>query len=319
MRSFLKTIFYLLFFLTLSAFPLDWYISSVLKNSNEYYGEIEVYNDIYNKNINCDIAIYGSSRAWVHINPEIIYDSTGLKAYNFGVDGHNFQLQYLRHLEYLKNNTKPKAIIMSVDLFSFQKQEDLYNMNQFLPYMLWNENIYKYTHSYKGYNTLDYYTPMMRYYGKTDVLKEVFLLHFKDKKNYRFNGFKGNEREWTSELKMAKKQNKEYAIDFDESVINLFNDFIVECDKTGIELILVYAPEYIEGQSFTSNRDDFFDIILSLSKKHKLPFLDYSKSEISYDKSLFYNSSHLNAKGADVFTKLLINDIKNRSDIPFDK
>ena len=103
-------------------FLADYLISNNLKTNHEYPGEIEVWNDIYQGNINSDIAIYGSSRAWVHINPKILKDSLNLKAYNFGIDGHNFWLQYLRHLEYLKYNKPPKIILLSVDYLVWKKE-----------------------------------------------------------------------------------------------------------------------------------------------------------------------------------------------------
>ncbi|MBE2208298.1 MAG: hypothetical protein IAE84_11975, partial [Saprospiraceae bacterium] len=97
-----------------NASRFKWY--GLFKSQNGYYlkqtkkapGEFEVWNDIYNSNVNCDIAIYGSSRAWVHIDPKILSHILQLNVYNFGIDGHNFWLQYLRHIEFLKYNPKPK-------------------------------------------------------------------------------------------------------------------------------------------------------------------------------------------------------------------
>ena len=147
-------------------FIADYFISNNHKKNHKYPGEIEVWNDIYAGNINSEIAIYGSSRAWVHIDPSILEDSLNLKAYNFGIDGHNFWLQYLRHKEYLKYNNAPKIILLSVDVFSLQKRKDLYELNQFLPFMLWNKNIIKFTSSYNGFTYKDYYFPLLRYKGK---------------------------------------------------------------------------------------------------------------------------------------------------------
>src|SRR5690606_8473940 len=120
MRLFLyKLALFLLPFLILS-YPLDLVLSNYLSQSNGSTGEIEVMKQIYNGTIDSDIAIYGSSRAWVHVNPEILQDSLHQTAYNFGVDAHNFWLQYLRHLEYLKHNRRPSSIIISLDIFSLE-------------------------------------------------------------------------------------------------------------------------------------------------------------------------------------------------------
>src|SRR5690606_33484347 len=109
-----------------------------LKQSNYYKGEFEVMNDIYDGEAKTDVAVYGSSRAWVHFNSQILADELGMSVYNFGIDGHNFWLQYWRHLELIKYCGKPKYIIMAVDALSLERRDDLYNADQFLPYMLWN-------------------------------------------------------------------------------------------------------------------------------------------------------------------------------------
>ena len=52
------------------------------KFSKSCFGEYEVWKDIYNSNINVDILVYSSSRAWLDINPKILEDSLNLKVYN---------------------------------------------------------------------------------------------------------------------------------------------------------------------------------------------------------------------------------------------
>lgn len=298
--------------LIILAVLIDKAVSYYLKQSNQYMGEFEVWNDIYDGNATCDIAIYGSSRAWVQFSPQILTDSLNESVYNLGIDGHNFWLQYLRHLEYLKHNPKPKAILMSIDIFSLQKRKDLYQMDQFLPYMLWNKDIRKLTSSYEGFNSADYYFPLVRYYGKNKVLSTCIsvILNNDGNTEYRNHGYRAMDKPWNNDFDKAKETMKGYEIDLDSASINLFSEFILECKKSNIELVLVYAPEYIEGQKFVLNRSDILNIYADLANQHNLLFLDYSNSKISFNKSLFYNTQHLNAKGATLFTKILAGDLK---------
>jgi hypothetical protein len=284
-----------------------------LKQSHRFFGELEVWEDIYNERINVDVAIYGSSRAWVHINPQIIEDSVGLSAYNFGIDGHNFWLQYFRHKEYLKYNPKPKAIIVSVDAFSLEKRDELFNQYQFLPYMLWNWTLKRYTSSYKGYKQIDYYIPFIRYFGKRSVLPSLpsILSKKRDNSSLRTNGYRGMERQWNADFENAMKTMKDYVVRLDTSSIELFEEFILECKELNIELILVYTPEYIEGQKFIKNKKDIVNIFLKLADKYQILYLDYSNDKICFNRNYFYNSMHLNGEGADLFTKILVNDIKH--------
>jgi len=295
------------------AFPLDYGISYLLSQSNQSPGEFEVMNDIYNSKANCHIAIYGSSRAWVHIDPTIISDSLNITAYNFGIDGHNFWLQYLRHLEFIKHNKKPKIIILSVDVFSLGKRIDLYQPDQFLPYMLWNKNIKEFTGSYIGYNKIEYYIPLIRYNGKFEVLKtslkNLLKIHTYTKR-FRNNGFKGVDKEWNTDFKIAKSIQKSYEAKLDQQSIELFETFIQECKNTDIRLVMVYTPEYIEGQKFVSNREKILNIYKEISNKYQLTFYDYSNDSICFDRNLFYNSLHLNKKGSEIFSKIFAHDIK---------
>ena len=103
MKQFLKKIVLFILFTFLLAYPLDIIISNQLKKSNSYArGEYSVWNDLFEGKIDSEIVIYGSSRAWVHINPELLENSFGRSSYNLGIDGHNFRLQYLRHKTLLK-------------------------------------------------------------------------------------------------------------------------------------------------------------------------------------------------------------------------
>ena len=315
MKKFTIKLLYFSLPILIIAYPLDFVMSYYLSQSNTSPGEFEVWNDIYSSSTNCDIAIYGSSRSWVHIDPQILSDSLNIKVYNFGIDGHNFWLQYLRHIEFLKNNEKPKTIILSVDVFSLQKRKDLYELDQFLPYMLWNSNIQEYTSSYIGYSKFDYYLPLVRYSGKSNAISLIKENIARDKKSirYRRNGFLGMDREWNADLDKAKSKKKSYEITTDPSSILLFESFIENCKTNNIELILVYTPEFIDGQEFISNRDDLLNIYKKFASKHSLKFYDYSNDSICSNKEYFYNASHLNKKGAEIFSKDFANKLKVRT------
>lgn len=312
MKKFINRVFTFSIPIALLTLPIDFSISYLLGKKNIFAsGELEIWEDIYSSNIDCDIAIIGSSRAWVHINPQILEDSLDKTAYNFGIDGHNFRIQYLRHSEYLKYNKKPEQIIVSVDVFSFQEQNELINHQQFLPYMLWNKEIYNYTISYRGFNKIDYYIPLVRYFGETSSLIHSLsvLFNINNNEKLRNKGFKGMDRQWNSDFKNAKEENKKYKIIIDKESITLFKYFIEECRRDGINLTLVYTPQYIEGQHFVANRTEIMNTFKDISDSYNVAFYNYSNDSICFDKSLFYNSSHLNKKGATLFSQKLAHDL----------
>jgi hypothetical protein len=261
-------------------------------------------NDIYSEKASCDIAIYGSSRAWIHVNPIILEDSLKLKAYNFGIDGHNFWLQYLRHLEFIKHNNNPSYIILCLDITSLQKKDELYNLYQFLPYMLWNNNIRKYTSPYIGYHKIDYFIPLIRFAGKKEALEVAFnnIIKKEDSPKYRKKGYVGMDREWKSDYDNSVFVPGSYKVKLDPRLVELFERFIKECNNLKIDLILVYPPEYIEWQRVVANRKKVIGIYADFAIKHNIIFLDYSNDEVCLTKSHFFNETHLNKSGSDLFT-----------------
>jgi hypothetical protein len=285
----------------------------MLQESHSFPGEYEVWNDIYDGTINCDIAIYGSSRAWVQLDPKIIETAINKKVYNFGIDGHNFRLQYLRHLEYLKFNKKSQHIILIVDVFTLEKRGGLYQQEQFLPYMLWNQNIRTYTSNYQGFSTSDYYVPFLRYMGRNHSFEQVSTHIFNsdaDTVLFRNNGYRGFDLAWDTKVDTLLASGEKYKINFHKPTITLFEQFLNECLKNNIPVTLVYAPEYIEGQKFVSNREEAMIYYRDVSQKYNLTFLDYSKDDLSFRKDQFYNASHLNKEGSQRFTRKVVKDLQ---------
>ena len=311
MRRFLINVLGFIIPLFVLLFTVDPVISKILKHGENISAEYEVWNDIYESKIKCDVAVYGSSRAWVHFDPQIISDSLNIPVYNFGIDGQNFWIQYLRHIEFIEKNKKPKAILVSLDITTFEKNKDLYNLQQFLPYMLWNDNLAAYTESFNGFDKIDYYIPGVRYFGKSSSLKTcIKVLLYGRSEKVRNLGYKGQKREWTEEFKNAKNYRRNRFIEIDSASVILFDKFVSECKESGIEVVLVYSPEYIDAKSFISNRQEVMGLFRKISKKHDLRFLDYSEDTMCTERDLFYNSQHLNIGGSAMFSSKLGRDLR---------
>lgn len=311
MKRFILKIFIFIIPVIPSSYGLDMLLSGLLKRSLSYAdGEYPVWNDLYSGKINSEIVIYGSSRALKHIDPEMIGDSILTNAYNLGVNGHTFKTQYFRHSLLLKYNQKPKLIIQTLDITGFEKVSDLYNPDQLLPYMLFNQDME--SSVYSSYKPYDYKLPLIRYYGKKEALLEVFKLPFNkpDKKIVRIRGYKPMDLKWNVDLSAAQLKLGTLIVESDTSIMKLFERFFEECKDENIKVLLVFPPQYIEGQKFVSNWADIMDYYYDISKKNNLLFLDYSVDSLSFKKELFYNSGHLNKKGAEIFTNILIQEIK---------
>lgn len=313
MKKFLVKILVFIVPIIAILYPVDLFLSNYLKKSNTHaFGEYSVWNDLIEGNINSEIVIYGSSRAWVGINPNLIGKELNKKVYNLGIDGHNFWLQYLRHQILLKYNKKPRHIIVSIDPFTFERREDLYNKDQFLPYLLYNNNFHQSLKPYKGYSTTYYYIPCLRFIGRTKAVNAAFGSLIKPNTNEagRVNGFKAINTKWNKDLEKAIQKIKFYKIDFHKPTIRLFKRFIKECKEENIKLIFIYTPEHMLGQEFIKEKKLLMNLMNEITSKNNIPFIDYSKDSICSDKKYFYNSNHLNKLGSEKFTIKLIEDLK---------
>ena len=313
MRQFLRKVSIFLLFTSVVAIIADLLVTKALQQSDK--GDLASWNKIYNQQLNEDVLIYGSSRARVHFDPRIFESELGVSAYNMGIDGHNFLMQKARHDAVLRNNRQPKLIVLSVDYYTLNKRDDLFNSGQFLPYILQPE-IRKTTRLYKGLDVYDYYLPMARYIGHPGLVLEGFriILGKKSASYETYNGFVPQFLAWDNKLESLIRNNTQYETVVDKQYLGLLRNFLKDCRNKGIKVLMTYAPEYTTGQQFVKGRDKMMAVFNKLADELKVPFWDFSHDEISEDKRLFYDAFHLNAEGAEIFTRKFVNLLREKED-----
>lgn len=292
---------------------LDYFVTKGLQKTK--FGDYKEWNDIYSGNLNSDIVINGSSRAWVHISPKIIDSILNVNSYNLGIDGYSFYMQLGKYNEYVQHNIKPKIIIQTLDISTLSKRDDLYNYEQFFPY-IYNSSIKKITKNFIGFSFLDYNMPFYRYRNSSEIVKVGVEEYFSTTNldNGKYKGYLGMERDWDGSFDEFKKNNPHGVVTkLDSESVELMDTFLSSCKNNNIEVIFVFTPEYIENQRISNNREEIINTYLDFAKKYDLLFFDYSKDTISYQKKYFYNSQHLNKEGAELFTEKMTNDIKSRA------
>ncbi len=267
-----------------------------------------VWNDIYKGDINAEILILGSSRAWVDVSTRIIDSVLGANSYNLGVDGHNFRMQNCIYEVYLKNNNKPELIIHCLDITTLSRQIELYNLEQTIPYL--KDSIVSITtKKFIGYEWFDYYNPFTKYFTRHENLRIGLLEYFRlyINKSTKYKGYRNNVIHWDGKLDVFIKNNPQgLRIDIDKEVFHSFDQYLAKNCKNNIETVLVFPPELKEAQIFIINRDSIINIYKSLSQKHNLRLIDFSNDSICLSRKYFYNSSHLNKIGSEIFTLKLV-------------
>ena len=293
-------------------YGLQLIVDSGLKKSNHLlYAE---WNDIYNGEINADLIVMGSSRAELQISPTILDRNLKLETYNLGISAWTFPMQYARFKIYLKHNAKPRYIVHSLDLQMFSRREDLFNYQQFLPYLN-DDDIKSAAKGYKGeFGPAQYYFPMFKYNGNLDLAAAGFLEFFNIAESRRVSvkGYREQDLKWDGSFETFKKKFPGgYTHAFDEKVVGEFDEYLKYCHENDIKVILVFSPEYIELHPLITNRKEIMSVFEGFSKKYDVPYLDYSNHPIALNKTYFYNSEHLTKEGAELFSEVLAQDLKN--------
>jgi hypothetical protein len=308
MKTFLIKIIVFSILLISGAIVLDFMINKGLREAGT--GEFQTWNDIFSSKINSDVIISGSSRAWVHISPEILDSVLHVNSYNLGIDGYPFKMEYTRYKIFEKYNPNPKLIIQGTDFNILSKRKDAYNKSQFLPYL--HERLLQQELKEIGFTEIDFYIPAVQYYS--DFIKIYQgLTEFIGIKSFRpdrYKGYCGQNKEWDGSQLKKVLSNDSIISNVEPEIVQLFDSFLNHCKEEGIKVILVFTPQYIKATEFTKNKDEVIEIYHLFSKKYNIPFLDYSHDSLCYDTAYFYNAMHLNKKGAELFSLKLANDIK---------
>ena len=90
----------------------------------------------------------------------------------------------------------------------------------------------------------------------------------------------------------------------------LFETFLNDCQAQNIAVVLVHAPIHTQALVHLKNQAAIVQLFRTIAEKHGLPFLDYSNDPMGKDKAYFYNASHLNKTGAQLFTQQFIHDLQ---------
>lgn len=178
---------------------------------------------------------------------------------------------------------------------------------QLLPYLLWNTTIQHMTTQYPNFRYYDYTVPLFRFAGRRELIEsQLGIGRSKElaKKNI-YKGFRGKDLKWNESSMKNRKEKGKLKVIIDPITRSLFEQFVTEYKNMNIHLIMVYTPEHVNGHTFVENRQLIFDYFQHLSSEYDVAFFDYSRDSISFDKTLFYNTSHLNRRGADLFTQKL--------------
>ena len=280
---------------------IDYAMSYKLQHSvdRRYIG----WSKIINEQLDADLVIMGSSRAWVQYDPAILDSILQINTFNMGIDGSGLNRQIIRYEVFDHYQAKkPKYIVLNVDYFSATNWTIGYEREQFFPYM-WDPYMRKVISKVEPMSWGERYIPVYRY----TTYKGLYnVVHEKpwDAKTYK--GYMGHDKTWNPE---AYNEISSFHFKADERVMAMFEQFLEERKQEGISIIFCYAPIYIGATEKVENLEEFFAYYKDYAVRYDIPILDYTYHELSMDTTYFYNATHLNRQGAELFSTLLARDL----------
>lgn len=307
MKSFLKILSIFLLLLWILAFSLDGIITKGLKKTD--IRKYQVWNDIYASNIKSDFLILGNSRAWCQYDPKILDSIIGLSFYNLGIDGSPINYQIIRYNTYRRFNPKPIYIIQNIDFSTLAIRNDGYEREQYFPYIS-DDSLMNVVSKDKKITLFDRYLPLVRYFGYREVIEDGFQSFFGETSFFdggMYKGYRGNDYQWD-----GSNLNNINTIIYskDPKALKLLDEYLSKAKDENIEVIFVSAPIYVEVKRKLIDFKGMNDMYKSIADKYKLKILDYTNDSICLNKTNFYNGTHLNKKGAELFTTKLAKDLK---------
>ena len=247
-----------------------------------------------------DILIFGSSRAIHHYNPQTFKDSLGVSCYNCGQDGNGIILFY-GWWQLMKDRHIPQIVIYDVN-----PGFDLLLGESNQKYLGWLRSEYDNNDIKQIFEKVDYtekykmYSMMYRYNSKflqniVDFIHPIFKI-----KSDGFLPLKGE----LDEMKIKNNKGETLQPKMDSLKIELIEKLIVDIKKHNAQIIFVASPVWY------GKEDVQFDALGKICEENGVLFLNYSNSpKYVRNNGYFRDGSHLNARGADEFTKDLIKDL----------
>jgi hypothetical protein len=265
------------------------------------------FNRVMSGDVNAEILINGSSRALAHYDPRIIRKITGRTAYNLGRDASQTDMQVAILKAYLNHNEKPRILVQNLDLFSFlvTHKGEVYEPGFYLPY-LYEDALYNALRQidpaawrWRNIPLYGYVVEDMRFTWVTG-LKGIF--GFSPREDY-FLGFNPRSAVWSGEFERFKAKHPDGVRTATEPAgVAAMDELLGVCARGGIQVVLVYSPEYSGMQALETDRPKIMGMFRALSERCKVPLWDYSDSAFCQQKQLFRNSQHLNKDGAEAFS-----------------
>lgn len=283
------------------------YVLFIYGVSQIYRNYISSYNKFLRVPEKLKVVNLGSSHGFYDIK----YPKN-VNGYNLALDSQNLYYDW-KILKQYKNNLEERAVvIIPISIFSFYRDKDLgdIDLNERYYNFLDYKDIYL-GNKYKDFLIKKFY---IFYNGKTifTTLKFIIKSLINGKLEYRNNEWPSKKLTLEEKIKEADETTKRH-MRRTEVHMEYIRNILELCKENNLVSILITTPQsylYNERIEDKQYKERIYDKIEILKKEYDFVYLDYSHDKrFENNLELFYDDDHLNEKGAEYFTGILLNDI----------
>ncbi len=261
-----------------------------------------------------DVLILGSSRARHHVVPAILEDSLSVSVFNAGLDGHDFLCAVMLFDLWTRAHPPPKVILLHVDPVSLLNyQRELERTIIFSGYFRESDRVRSILVMRGKYEWLKYLSSSYRFNGKVlPIIKNLIMSP--DPTSHGYVGLKGSPQSGVRQaVDLTRITTDEYANPFWDLKLSYLAELARYSKANGTRLILFHSPYPQEDLSTVA---EWSRRLAALQSSYEgVEFLDLAARahEIFVGRAdLFWDKSHLNSKGAEIFSTLLAAEVGQR-------
>ncbi|MFI5152268.1 MAG: hypothetical protein ACHQET_02980 [Chitinophagales bacterium] len=286
-------------------FTLDFFAR---RNRVQEMGKL---NSVIKRQFDPDIVVWGSSFAWVGVNPDIISEKTHAHAYNMAFDGSSFDLYNGVVNQMLDYSTTCRTMIFVVSYNDFKKHDKIYHQEIYLPYLS-NDNIYKCLSNVNRELWKSRFIPFYKYTLRGEIYYKYVLKGIQEFIGHPYpckeiNGYLPLQLKWSEEN--DEKYDTKVSIEFNDGNFIDFKNVINRVKSKGIRPIIIIPPHHKIGLNSFSDFDILRNNLNEFSRKEHVIYSDFTKTSLSDNIDLFYNGGHLNEDGSLIFSRMLADSI----------
>ena len=254
--------------------------------------------NLINNEIDDELIIFGSSRAMHHYDPSVFEDSLGLSCFNCARDGNGIILMYGVY-KMISERYTPKVILYEVTPHFDLITGDNHSFLPFLRYYYDRQGVDSIIWDIDSTERIKMLSNVFRYNMNVPQLVMDNIHPFATVGN----GFRPMDKEMNYEPIVKDKEEPIYS--YDSMKLKHIEKLINDCQgKT--QLVFLASPLY------KAKSDKAFDPIKDIAAKHNIPFINhYCDTTFTTHKEYFYDSSHMNRRGAEAYSKVVAGEVRN--------